>query len=283
MIFGCGYLGTAVALHAVARGVRVVALTRNAASALVLREQGVETIVADLASDTWHAQIAGAPDFALNCVSSGGSGADGYRRSYVDGTASILAWAGRGGRIGTLVYTSSTSVYPQGQGALVDEEAETGGAERAAILLEAEARVRAARECARWFILRLAGLYGPGRHHFLDQVRAGEIAGRGEQRLNLIHRADAVAAIWAVFTAPPTVANEIFNVADDGAAPKAELAAWLAAESRLAPPRFTGEPVSARRGLTPDRVIVNARLKSRLGWRPRYPTFREGCANFLSR
>jgi nucleoside-diphosphate-sugar epimerase len=175
-------------------------------------------------------------------------------------------------------------VYPQGGGAIVDESAPTGDGDRAAILLGAEALLRATtNECARWFILRLAGIYGPGRHHFLDQVRAGEIAGRGEHRLNLIHRDDAVAAVWACFTAPAEVKREIFNVADDGPAPKKEIAAWFARELRLPEPRFTGEPVSARRSVTPDRVIANAKLKTRLDWRPRYATFREGCANFLSR
>lgn len=286
VIFGCGYIGTAVALEAVARGARVTALTRNAASAVVLREQGIETVVADLAGEGWHGQIPGAPEFALNCVSSGGGGIQGYRHSYVGGMASILAWAQRRGPVGTLLYTSSTSVYPQGDGATIDETAPTGGGERATLLLEAETRLRAAGgaggAAARWFILRLAGIYGPGRHHFVAQVREGEMSGHAEQHLNLIHRDDAAAAIWACFAAPAEVRNEIFNVADDLPATKGELGAWLARELRVAAPRFTGEPAGPRRTLTPDRLIANGKLKARLGWRPRYASFREGCANFLS-
>lgn len=283
VIFGCGYIGTAVALAAVARGARVTALTRNAASAVVLREQGVETVVADLAGGGWHGQIEGAPEFALNCVSSGGGGVEGYRHSYVAGMASILAWAQRAGPAGTLLYTSSTSVYPQGDGVTLDETAATGGGERAMLLLEAEARLRAAAGAAtRWFILRLAGIYGPGRHHFVTQVREGEMSGLAGQHLNLIHRDDAAAAIWACFTAPAEVRNEIFNVVDDHPANKGEIGAWLARELRVAAPRFTGEPAGPRRTMTPDRLIANGKLKARLGWRPRYPSFREGCANFLS-
>lgn len=284
VIFGCGYLGAAVALEALARGVWVIALTRSSANALVLREQQIETVVADLADDTWHDQIEGGADFVLNCVSAGGGGIEGYRHSYVDGMASVLAWARRKGRVGTLVYTSSTSVYPQSGGIGIDESAAPGGSERADLLVEAEAKLRqAGAACARWFILRLAGLYGPGRHHFLEQVRAGEVAGKAEPHLNLAHRDDAATAIWACFGAGEAVRDEIFNVADDGAAPRGEVAGWLARELRLPAPRFSGEPVSPRRGLTPDRVIANAKLKTRLGWAPRYPTFREGFANFLSR
>jgi nucleoside-diphosphate-sugar epimerase len=193
---------------------------------------------------------------------------------------SILAWAQRAGAAGTLIYTSSTSVYPQGEGATIDETAATGGGERATVLLAAEERLRAAG--ARWFILRLAGIYGPGRHHFVTQVREGEMSGYAGQHLNLIHRDDTAAAIWACFTAPADVRNEIFNVVDDGPATKAEIGAWLAHELRVVPPRFTGEPAGPRRTVTPDRLIANGKLKARLGWRPRYPTFREGCAHFLS-
>src|SRR3954470_7596774 len=108
VIFGCGYVGTAVAGAAIARGMRVTALTRNAAKAVGLRTRGIETVIADLATSAWHEQIAGGADCVLNCVSSGGGGLEGYRRSYVDGMASILAWARRGGPAQTIVYTSST-------------------------------------------------------------------------------------------------------------------------------------------------------------------------------
>jgi nucleoside-diphosphate-sugar epimerase len=284
-IFGCGYVGTEVARQAVARGLRVTALTRNEVKAAALRAAGIETIVADLASQSWHSQIAGAADFVLNCVSSGGGGLDGYRRSYVEGMASILAWAQARGAAGTLVYTGSTSVYPQGGGARVDETSSTVGAgERAALLLEAEDLLRASHGAfGRWSVLRLAGIYGPGRAHLLEQVRAGEVSGSGEHRLNLAHRDDIVAAVWAAFSAQPAVKNEIFNVADDGAAPKAEIAAWLAARLGVPRPRFSDAPTAGRRSVTPDRVIANDKIKAALGWRPRWPTFREGYENILSR
>ena len=285
MIFGCGYVGSAVAAEGVARGLRVTALTRNAARAVLLRTGGIEAVEADLATDEWHERVPAAPEFALDCVSSGGGGLESYRRSYVDGMASIASWAEERGAVGTFVYTSSTSVYPQGDGARVDEAAPTADAgERGQVLLEAEQRVREAPGAwMRWFILRLAGIYGPGRHHLLEQVRAGEVAGVGEHRLNIAHRDDIAAAIWSCFGAPPTVANEIFNVADDAPAPKADVTGWLARQLGRPAPRFTGAPAGGRRTTTPDRVIVNAKLKATLGWRPRFPTYRDGYKSLLSR
>jgi nucleoside-diphosphate-sugar epimerase len=222
--------------------------------------------------------------------------------------ASIVTWARRHGPAGTFVYTSSTSVYPQGGGVVVDESAATQEAgERGQMLLEAEAQVRLANGGAvpsprarasagsgvvemagggtrppicwdRWFILRLAGIYGPAREHLVDQVRRGVVSGVGSHHLNLIHRDDIVSAIHACFQSPAEVSNEIFNVADDSAATREEISSWLASRLGLESPRFTGLPIEQRRTVTPDRLIGNGKLKRRLGWQPRVPTFREGYA-----
>jgi nucleoside-diphosphate-sugar epimerase len=303
VVFGAGYVGAAVARQAVARGLRVTALTRNAEQARVLTAEGIQAVVADLADEAWHPQIPGGADLVLNCVSAGGGGVNGYRRSYLDGMRSVLAWAaGGGGPPTTLVYTSSTSVYPQDGGVTVTEESPVGGSgPTAEVLVEAEnlllghfnvggvpsPRADESRgegtppTCSiqkRAFILRLAGIYGPGRHHLLDQLRAGatELSGRGDHRLNLIHRADIAAAIWSAFTAPPEIEGGIFNVTDDSPATKAKVVAWLATRLGVPAPRFTGEPTPGRRAIVPDRVIANGKIKRVLGWQPAYPTFREG-------
>jgi nucleoside-diphosphate-sugar epimerase len=290
VIFGAGYVGGEFARQALARGMEVTTLTRNAERAAALAALGAEAIVADLAGEVWHGRIAGGAEFVANCVSAGGGGLEGYRRSYVEGMASIMAWARVRGAAGTMVYTSSTSVYPQDGGVTVDETAPTEGAgERAQLLLEAERQMRAPGKtggpailpCQQWFILRLAGIYGPGRHHLLEQVRTGEMAGRGDYHLNLIHRDDIVAAMWAVLGAPPKVANEIFNVTDDGAALKGEITEWLAAQIGVPVPRFTGEPAAGRRAATPDRIIANTKLKTLLGWQPHYPSYKEGYAETI--
>ncbi len=283
VVFGAGYIGGAVARAAAARGMEVTALTRNLGRAAELNAEGIRTVVADLAGEKWLEAIPAGADFVLNCVSSGGGGIDGYKHSYVDGTAQIAAWTRRG-RVGTLVYTSSTSVYPQGGGAEIDESAPTEPAsERAALLLEAE-RLSSAAEANRVFILRLAGIYGPDRHLILDTLRlGGPLPGAGTHRLNLAHRDDIVAAILACFAAPSAVKGGVFNVADDHPAPRAEVAGWLAGRLGLPAPSFDpGASSGRRRPETPDRVIRNDRLKSALGWQPQYPDFRAGYGSLLS-
>ncbi len=278
-LFGAGYVGTALARVLLERGQRVIALTRNPERAAELSAAGARVVVADLASPAWHGEI-GTVDGVVNCVSSGGGGPDGYRHSYVEGARSILTWLARVGPPEALVYTSSTSVYPQ-HGGVVDEDSPTDAAVgNALFLLEAErlmagapASGRARRAC----ILRLAGIYGPGRHHLLDQLRVGTMAfpGRGDHRLNLAHRDDIVAALLLALEQGPDGATTL-NVADDAPTPKAEVVAWLAARLGVPAPVFSGVTMPGRRAETPDRTVCNRRIKQVLGWRPRYPDFRAG-------
>jgi nucleoside-diphosphate-sugar epimerase len=282
VVFGAGYVGGALARQAVAAGARVTALTRNEETARAFAAEGIEAVVADLASDTWHGQIAGGADFVVNCVSGGGAGIEGYQRSYLEGMRSVAGWLTKAGGAGAAVYTSSTSVYPQDGGVRVNETAAVDReGERPRVLVESEeVLMNLPKSAGRRTVLRLAGIYGPGRHHLLEQVRACEVAGRGDFRLNLIHRDDICGAIWSALFAE-AADGQIFNVADDGAAPKAEIVGWLAEKLGVAVPVFSGAPAAGRRAVTPDRVIDNAKIKRVLGWRAGYPSFREGYTAIL--
>jgi nucleoside-diphosphate-sugar epimerase len=289
IIFGCGYIGSALAKAGLAAGARVEALTRNPEKAATLRAAGLaNVVVADLSATDWHGRIAGGADWVVNCVSSGGS--ENYRSSYVGGMQSVLAWAARGpAPIGTLVYTSSTAVYPQGGGAIVDETADApGSTPNGAIIRESEILLQQAppESVRRHFVLRLAGIYGPDRHHLLDQLRRGDaqLGGSGGHRLNLAHRDDIVAAILACLAAPVAAGSGIFNVADSAPASRAEVVAWLADRLGRPVPDFDGSATARRSGAPmPDRIISNARLQQVLDWRPQYSDYRAGFEKLLSR
>ena len=297
VVFGAGYVGGALARRALADGWRVVALTRNAETAAALRAAGAEVVVAELASEAWWSapELAGGAERVAVTVAAGGGGAEGYRRSYVEGLRSVVGWGrrvveqgagskergaveqGRSG-LGRLIYTSSTSVYPQDGGVRVTEADAVGGeVETARILAEAE-RIAAEWPGAGATVLRLAGIYGAGRTHLVEQVRSGEVSGRAGSHLNLIYRDDIVGAMEAVWerSGGGVGAVEIFNLADEGEATKGEVVAWLAERLGVAMPRFTGLPAGGRRAVTPDRIIDAAKARAVLGWRPRWPSFREG-------
>ena len=287
IIFGCGYVGTALAKHLIEAGYRVGALTRNETKAAALREFGLdEVVVADLDSHDWHSQVQGRYTAVVNCVSSAGGGIEGYRKSYLEGQRSILEWS-KTQQLQSYVYTSSTSVYPQDNGAHVDESADnTLAPPTGQVLLESEAMLAAAEpELSRWYVLRLAGIYGPSRHFLLNQLREGEgeIPGSGDYAMNMIHLEDIVSAICAGLRGDAP--SGVYNITDDAPATKQEVLSYLAAELNMSAPVFNPDKVSERLkrrgGRMPHRYISNAKARAELGWAPKYPSYREGYAGLI--
>lgn len=279
VIFGCGYLGSRLAELALAEDMRVHAVTRNPVAAGLLREQGVSVHEGWLDADDWHGSVPVSPAFAVNCVGSLDRTGEGYRRSYLGGMDSIARWA-RGGSPGLFVYTSSTGVYGSVTGA-VDEETVPGElTEKNRILAEAERKITEGGISDRWFVLRLAGLYGPGRHRLLDRVRAGDpsLENEANRRLNTIHRDDACSAILACMRAGSNIPSQVFNLTADKAASRQEVIRWLRERTR-SESRETETTLADGYSLdrrVPDRVISNRRIKEALGWQPHYPDFRSG-------
>lgn len=194
------------------------------------------------------------------------------------------------GRSPAVVYLSSLSVYGDHGGAEIDETA----ALRAA---SARGRERiAAEEAWRQFgrdtgspvaILRLAGIYGPGRNALLTVARgqAKRIVKPG-QVFNRIHVHDIAQAIEAAYRRQ---ADGVFNICDDMPAPGQDLVTHAAELLGIAPPpeqdyeaiRETMSPM-ARGFYTENKRVRNARMKAELGVTPAYPTYREGLRALLA-
>ena len=281
VVFGAGYIGGQVARVALTAGSRVTVLTRNPRTAAELSSIGCTAVVDQLAGASWHDKIS-AVDLILNSVSGGGRGLDGYRESYLAGAESINQWGGGIAEEVRLIYTGSTSVYPQGDGCVVSESDPIASSdERTEILVKTEHTVANWRGSSR--VLRLAGIYGPARHHLLDRLRLGEtqFPGSGDHHLNLIHRDDAVDAIVSTWAQESDSSHRAFNVVDDGRARKSEIVNWLARRLGRAKPSFTGEWGPGRRPNRPDRILCNRRIKAELNWTPQYPSFKEGYAQIL--
>ena len=294
IILGCGYVGTALARAARQRGEAVSALTRSESRAAELRALGLARVVTgDIAGEEWHQALNPAGESIVNSVAPSARGVEGYRHSFIAGTKSLIRWLEQSAAAGheparELVFTSSTGVYPQTDGGWVAEDAPAGNAELSpagAILREAENLLLALppRLVRRVWVLRLAGLYGPGRHHLLDALRTGEktFPGGGEYWVNLLHRADAVGAINACLNAPALVPGGVYNVADDEPVRKRDLVVWLAERLGMdAAALMFDATISARSGhrknasgQIPDRRIANAHFKNALGWSCLYRSY----------
>jgi len=286
LIVGCGYVGLPLGAALVRQGHTVVGLRRTGAAAAELRAAGIEPLQADITEPATLAPIAPEFDWVVNCVAASGGSPEEYCRTYLEGTRNLLAWLGARPP-GRFVYTSSTGVYAQNDSSVVTEDSPVQAATPTAeaLLATEQLLLDAARERAfPAIILRLSGIYGPGRGYWLRQFLAGDarLEGDGGRVLNMIHRDDVVAAILAALERGQP--GRVYNVSDDEPVTQRDLFAWLArATNRPMPPPA---PVVAsgerRRGLTSKRVS-NARLRAELGCALRYPTFREGFAEELRR
>ena len=280
-ILGCGYLGKFLAERSLAKGWTVSALTRNPRTAEALRANGVREVVEDrLEGSGWHARFDPCFDYVVNCVGAASRDLGGYRQSYAEGQESIRKWLTEG-KVGTLLFTSSISVYPQTGGQVVDESCSTEGvSERGALLLQAERTcLSPSPAIGRSFVLRLAGLYGPGRHLLVDKVKRGEsLTGNSGRNLNLIRIEDAAGAVIACLGADASKAGGIYNVSDGKPASRGVIVSWLAGKLGVKEsPFLENDPPGA-----PDRRVSIDAIRRDLKWEPEYNSFEKGYESILA-
>ncbi len=265
VIAGCGFTGLATARLFAGAGWEVVGVTHSAESAAALGAEKFRVIACDItdrAALAARGELCGA-DVVIHCASSGRGGLEQYRAVYLEGARAL----GEVLAPGLLVFTGSTSVYAQTDGAWVTEEsAAEPDRETGRVLRATEEFVLS----QNGLVTRLAGIYGPGRSVLLRKFFAGEavIEGDGAKWINQVHREDIAAALVQLVTAR---ARGIFNVNDDEPLPQRAVYEWLARRfDKPLPP--TGErDLNRKRGWTNKRVS-NAKLRA-LGWVPRYPSF----------
>ena len=275
LVVGCGYVGLALAAELARQGHHVWGLRRTQAAEAELKSAGVTPITADITQPETLAGLPARFDWVALCVSSSHGGAEAYRQVYLEGTRNLLH------RLRTsppekLVYTGSTSVYGQTDGSLVDETSPTEPVtETARVLVEAE-RLLLAAPCPA-VVLRVAGIYGPGRGYWLQQFLKGEakLDGDGGRITNMIHRDDVAGAVIAAL--PHARPGEIYNAVDDEPVSQRDLFQWLAERLRKGLPPAAPEDAAAarKRGLTSKRVS-NRKLKEHLRYQFKFPSFREG-------
>lgn len=282
-------MGLPLAIALARQGHTVFGLRRSAGGHESLQRAGVTRLQADL---TEPASLQALPrdfDWVVNCVASGGGGVEDYRRLYLQGMRNLIEWLAPEQVNGAprIVYTSSTGVYGQNDGSLVDETGPTQPtSETAQVLVEAEKTLLAAGREKNFpaMVLRAAGIYGPERGYLLKQFLRGEarIEGAGARTLNMIHRDDLVRAIIAALERGR--GGEIYNVTDDEPVSQVEFFRWLAEKLGQPLPPVVPEDAAAprKRGLTNKR-ISNRKLKVELGFGFTYPDFRIGYSAELQR
>jgi nucleoside-diphosphate-sugar epimerase len=285
LIVGCGYVGLALGKELVRQGHSVCGLRRSDRLDGELGSAGIAPVKADVTVPESFPPLGDGFDLVVYCVSASGGSAAEYERIYVRGMRHVISWLSAVPPA-KFVYTSSTSVYGQTDGSSVDETSPTEPlAATGKILVKGEKVLLKAAEETGFpaVVLRVAGIYGPGRTYWLDQVRAGAVQADGANGriVNMVHREDVVGAVIAALTLGRP--GQVCNAVDDEPVNQLALLQWLSKRlgSRLGPAIAAEADGLRKRGLTNKRVS-NARLKQELGYRFKFPSFREGFESILS-
>ncbi len=269
LVAGAGWLGSVVARSLAARGDQVIVVRRDLGRVEALRAPGITPLAVDLAAPGAATRL---PPFdaVVACQSAGADNAEAYRAAYVEATRTLLEAAARHGAR-RLVYTGSTGVFGQRDGSLVVETTPPApSSPTAEVLVEAERLVRGAAPGVPACLLRLSGLYGPGRSGVLQRVRSGVMAlGPGDDAfMNWCHLDDAVSFVLAALDRGEPGAA--YHGSDAAPPRRREVVEWVARQLGIEPPR-SGVAAGG-----PSRRIDSTWTREVLGVTLRYPDFRAG-------
>lgn len=281
LFFGLGFSSQHSARVMRAHGfTRVGGTVREAEKAARLRETGLDAVLFDgtapgmdvsaALSDTTHVVVSIAPDETGDPVLR-------HHRADLD-AAPALQW---------LCYYSTVGVYGDFGGDWIDETAPLVPRNMRSdrrVLAEQAWRDYAAERGVPLCILRLAGIYGPGRSSF-DKLRAGTARRviKPGQVFNRIHVED-IARVTAL--AAEQRLEGTFNLSDDEPAPPQDVIAHAAGLIGMdVPPDLpfeTAEMTPMQRSFYRDnKRVSNRAIKSALGVDLLYPTYRDGLAQIL--
>jgi nucleoside-diphosphate-sugar epimerase len=281
LVVGCGYVGTRFARQSVGRR-PVLATVRTGPSATDLQAAGINTMRLDLDAAVPELQpslataASGAAVVYLVPPPDHGTTDPRLERFLLQLGAAVPA---------VLVYVSTTGVYGDTGGALVDERTPLApGTDRARRRVAAESVAQAwcAARGVRCVMLRVPGIYGPHRLP-LERLERGEPALRLEDAGpgNRIHVDDLAATVAAAIDEP--AAQGAYNVTDGDHSSSTAFLQETAAAAGLPPPRLIAKAEAAGHispgmlsFLLESRRVDNRRMLSELGVRLRYPRMQSG-------
>lgn len=203
-----------------------------------------------------------------------------------NGCPAARAMGKRAGEAASVTYLSTTGVYGDlGGGWAMEWSPVNPGSARATARVLAERQWQEATGGAAR-IVRLPGIYGPGRSPF-ERLRNGTATRvvKPGQVFSRVHVADIARGLEALLSKPAL--SGVFHLCDDEPAPPQDVTAFAAGLLGMAPPP---EMDIAEAGLSPMarsfyaecKRVANARAKAALGWRPLYPSYRDGLTAILA-
>ncbi len=274
LIAGCGDVGCLLGTELTEQGHKVFGLRRN----IDALPDCITPIEANLT-----AKINNLPDkidYVFYMASAGKFKDSAYYQAYVLGLKNLLHTL-QGQAIKRLFFVSSSSVFGQNDGELVSESSPTHDTSFSTKrLLEGETIALESNFPAT--VVRFGGIYGPGRTHLIDLVRAGKAHCMDDVWSNRIHSSDCSGMLTHLLNlseSNPESVESLYVGVDDLPSLSCDVYEWLAEELSL-PEVEHKEPSEGARMMRSNKRISNAKIRA-TGYEFRYPTYKDGYIELL--
>jgi len=255
-ILGCGWLGLPLAKALVVQGYPVVGSTTTPSQLLTLRDAGIMPFLLRLAptltptdADTLHAMLAGVNVLILNVPP---------RRSATNSDYAALLQpvceAAEACKIAAVLFVSSTGVYPDEPRAMREQDA-VATAEASSSMLRAEALFASSQRPWQTTVVRLGGLFGPGR--LPGRFLAGrQNVAQPNAPVNLIHLTDCVSLLTSIIHQQAW--GYTFNACAAQHPTRAEFYTRAAQQLGLVPPVFQAADTTSGKSI--DSELIREKL-----------------------
>ncbi len=270
LIAGYGYLGGYLGEHFAKLGHEVSGIRRNWQT----RPSAIQALTADLLEKKTLANLPQV-DAVIFCQAPSKE-SDSYENTYFKATQNLLASLDKK-IVKKIIFISSTSVYGKKDGSWVDESTvpETDDKETD-WLLRAEQLVL--KSGCPSVVLRLAGIYGPGRNR-LKALKEGRLLPTfTEAHTNRIYVRDVVQAVGLSLEKGTT--GEVYVVADDAPCTQKEFYTWLCKKLNL-PHESDAQPTTENCHYRSNKRCRNTKIKA-LGLKLQYPSYKQGYLELIN-
>ncbi|MCW4150847.1 MULTISPECIES: SDR family oxidoreductase [Halomonadaceae] len=279
LIIGCGDIGITLGRELLSEGHRVIGVRRHVDA---LQDTGIEPLALDL-NELEDADAKALPeaDYVIYTVSADHFEESAYQSAYPEGLKRVLSVMEQHATPPRRVFfVSSTSVYGQQEGEVVNEESPTEPTSFSGTLM-CEAEQALINHPLPGTVVRFSGIYGPGRDRLIHQVAEGRIAAVTPVIYsNRIHRDDCTGILAHLIhcqeNSQPLA--DLYLGSDCEPVTMHNVMDWIAQQLKVTSTDTMQSPLRRRTSKRCD----NRRILE-TGYQFRYPTFREGYAQVLKK
>ncbi|WP_447554680.1 SDR family oxidoreductase [Vreelandella sp. EE22] len=277
LIIGCGDIGITLGRELLDEGHRVIGVRRQTDR---LQDTGIEPLALDLQSlEGANGSVLPQADYVIYTVSADRFEESAYQSAYPDGLKRVLSVMEQHDTPPRRIFfVSSTSVYGQQEGEVVNEVSPTESTSFSGNLM-CEAEQTLLNHPLPGTVVRFSGIYGPGRDRLIHQVKEGRMAAITPAIYsNRIHRDDCTGILAHLIHCQESgkPLAELYLGSDSEPATMYNVMMWLAKELKVEATETMQSPLRRRASKRCD----NGRIRE-TGYEFRYPSFREGYAQIL--